>query len=149
MEARDDAEKTGPRSTCRPEIILILILAGRDQLSFGGNHLDGFNAFAAVAPGPLIPRHAAAQQITAQFHLGTMPAGKSHPQRVQSPLRVPIADNRLYQCLAINRIDREDLVKLSQINQDAAVSQGRLAPIVSRRAPRLSIYWLGQRVRRQ
>lgn len=95
MVARDDAEKAGSGAAGRPEVFLVLGFAGRDQFSLRGDEFDRFDSLAPVAPDALIPRHPAAEQITAQFHLWAMPAGIRHAEGVESLLHIPIADNRL------------------------------------------------------
>src|SRR5439155_2556486 len=88
-------------------------------------------AFRARAPDALVPCHAAAEQIAAQLDLRAVAAGIGEAFGVENLLNVPVADDRLHDGLAGPHIDRDDLVQFAQVDEQAAIPQRRLAPIVT------------------
>src|SRR5262245_52515940 len=60
-----------------------------------------------------------------------MAAGVGEPFGVESFLNVPVADDWLHHGLAGSYIDRDDLVQFGQIDEQAAIPECRLAPIVT------------------
>src|SRR4029453_160409 len=60
-----------------------------------------------------------------------MAAGIGEAFCVKSFLNVPVADDRLHAGLTGPDIDRDDLVQFAQVDEQAAIAQSRLAPIVT------------------
>ena len=60
-----------------------------------------------------------------------MAAGIGEPFGVENLLNVPVADHRLHDGLTGPHIDRDDLVQFAQVDEQAAIPQRGLAPIVT------------------
>src|SRR5258707_10142812 len=65
-----------------------------------------------------------------------MAAGEGEPLGIHNSLSLRVADNGLHDCPARLAVDGDALVKIHQINKQAAMAQRRLGPIMTASADR-------------
>lgn len=123
-------KKPGPAPRAAEEV-RVLGLAGPDQVALGGDELDRLEALGPVAPDRGVPGHAAAEEVAAGLDLRTVAGREGEAVAVERLLDVAVAENGLDDGPALRDVDRQDLVEAHEVDQDPAVAQGRLAPIVA------------------